>query len=122
MAKKNGSAGEIRLVRQNRESKDVSPRKRGRPHPDFENGYLDAHGEFHSGQPRGPKRRRGRPKGSKSAAHTSNGANSSTLKLSKAGGGAGIAMIEAIVRREVDARMKVAREAAVAALNKALGG
>ena len=98
-----------RLVRKHRESGEISGRKRGRPHPDFENGYLDANNEFHSGNPRGPKRGKRRMAKAKTAAKAS------------VSGGSDIAVIEAIVRHEVDTRLKAARHAAIAALDKALG-
>jgi hypothetical protein len=112
MAKK--AVGDIKLVRKHRETGDISPRKRGRPSPDFEVGYLDAGGDFKAGDPpkrRGGKRRGGRPKGSK------NKVRATAAKVN----GRGLNEIESIVRREVETRLKNAKLAALRAFDKALG-
>ena len=116
-------------MRRNVKSGEVEARKRGRPHPDFENGYLDESGEFKAGDPKKKKGKPGRPKGSSNkkpakAAKTKGKRGRPVGSGKKAGGkvAGGLSQIEAIVRREVDARLRVAREAAVAALNHALGG
>ena len=115
----------LKLVRRNVKSGDVEARKRGRPHPEFENGYLDEAGEFHAGEPKKKKGKRGRPKGSSNKTKKAAGA-SKGKKKGKTGprtvAAAGLSEIEAIVRREVDARLRVAREAAVKAITHALGG
>ena len=114
---KNGAAaGAVKLARRHRESGEVSERKRGRPHPDFELGYLDADGAFQVGNPpkrrgrrrrgRGPGRPAGRPVGRPAGA-----------VAARAGG---LSEIEQIVRREVDRRVRDARAAAIAAISKAL--
>ena len=116
----------LKLARRNLKSGDVEARKRGRPHPEFENGYLDEAGEFHAGEPKKKKGKRGRPKGSANKAKKV--AGKPGKKKGKSGprsinvAAAGLSEIEAIVRREVDARLRVAREAAVKAITHALGG
>lgn len=113
--KKNG--GEIKLVRRNTKSGEISARKRGRPGPDFEIGYLDAAGDFKAGDPPKRRGRRGRKPGPKPGRRPGRPVGSGR----KAGGAGGLSEIELIVRREVDARLKAAREAAISAFNKALG-
>jgi hypothetical protein len=103
--------GEVTLVRRHKESGETSPRKRGRPHPDFELGYLDASGNFQAGNPPKRRRRRGRPVGS--------GKGPGRPRTVSAAGG--LNEIEQIVRREVSSRLKAAREAAISAFNRALG-
>lgn len=104
---------EPKRVRRNIKSGEISARKRGRPGPDFEAGYLDAAGEFHPGDPRRRGRRRGRKPGRKPGRPAGMG-----RKAGSAAGG--LSEIELIVRREVESRIKRAREAAIAAFNKAL--
>ena len=106
----NGNDGEVKLVRRHKESGEMSPRKRGRPHPDFELGYVDAGGQFQAGNPPKRRRRRGRPVGS--------GKAMGRPRVASAGG---LVEIEQIVRREVDSRLKAAKEAAISAFNRALG-
>ena len=115
MAKRKMKAS-VKKVRRNIKSGAIEARKRGRPHPDYEIGYLDAAGEFHAGNPTRRKGKRGRPKGS--VAKKSTG----TASIKRAVGAGGLGQIEAIVRREVDVRLKVARDAAIVAISKALGG
>jgi hypothetical protein len=117
--KKNG--GEIKLVRRNTKSGEISARKRGRPGPDFEIGYLDAAGEFKAGDPPKRRGRRGRKPGPKPGAKLGRRPGRPVGSGRKAGGAGGLSEIELIVRREVDARLKAAREAAIGAFNKALG-
>ena len=120
----------FKLVRRNLKSGEVEARKRGRPHPEFENGYLDESGEFKAGEPRKKKGKPGRPKGSSNKTRSAKSAPKKKGKRGRpagsgkksAGRAGGLSEIEAIVRREVDARLRVAREAAVAALKSALGG
>lgn len=107
----NNGVSEIKLARRHKESGEISPRKRGRPHPDFELGYVDAAGEFKAGNPPKRRRRRGRPAGSGRPAGV----------VSPRTAGRGLGEIEQIVRREVDTRLKAAREAAISAFNRALG-
>lgn len=122
----------FKLVRRNVKSGEVEARKRGRPHPDFENGYLDESGEFKAGEPKKKKGKPGRPKGSSNKATPAKSvakkkgkrgrpAGSKNKKAAATGAG-GLSEIEAIVQREVEARLRLAREAAVAALSRALGG
>ena len=109
--------GEIKLVRRNIKSGEISARKRGRPGPDFETGYLDAAGDFQAGDPPKRRGRRGRKPGPKPGRKPGRPAGSG----SKAVGSSGLSTeIEAIVRRELDTRLKLARAAAIAAFNKAL--
>jgi hypothetical protein len=104
----------IKLVRRHIKSGDLSARKRGRPGPDFEIGWVDGDGEFHSGNPR-RGRRRGRKPGPKP------GRKAGLRGIGGARAGGGLSEIERIVRREVETRLKAAREAALSAFNNALG-
>jgi len=117
MAKAKAKNGEIKLVRRNTKSGEISVRKRGRPGPDFEVGYLDAAGEFQAGDPPKRRGRRGRKPGPKPGGKRGRPVGSGR----KAAATGGLSEIEMIVRREVDARLKAAREAAIGAFNKALG-
>lgn len=115
MARPKKNTAAIKLVRRERKSGDISARKRGRPNPAFENGYLDESGAFVAGNPpkrRGRKgrwgRRPGRPVGSTNAAVAARSAG-------------GLGEIERIVRREVELRLRAAKEAALSAFNRALG-
>jgi hypothetical protein len=115
-AKKSADAGEVKLVRKHKESGAVSARSRGRRHPDFEYGYLDAAGDFQAGDPpkrRGRKRRAGRPVGS--GRKPGRPAGSTNARAN------GLSEIEQIVRREVETRLKRAKAAALAAFDSALG-
>ena len=107
------SIGSIELVIRNRESGKIGPRKCGRAPVGVEIGYMTADGQFHPGNPRKRRRRRGR-KSTLSARR--NGAN--TGRKPSAGG---LGEIEMIVRREVEARLGRAKQAAVDAIEKALG-
>jgi hypothetical protein len=111
--KKAAKGGAVKLVRRHKESGEISARKRGRPHPDYETGYLDADGQFKPGNPRGGgrRRRRGRPAGRPTRRAT-------TAGRKPAGG---LNEIESIVRREVDSRLRAAKAAALEAFNRALG-
>jgi hypothetical protein len=98
----------FRLVRKLDTGKVIA-RPRGRCPAGAVNGYEDESGAFKEGNPpkkRGRRGKRGRPKGS------------SNKVVTKSGGG--LSEIEAIVRREVNTRLKTARAAAIAAFNKAL--
>jgi hypothetical protein len=106
----------VRKVRRNKKTGAIEARKRGRPHPDFEIGYLDESGEFHAGNPTRRRGKRGRPKGSVNVAKRGRPSMKHAVNAS------GLGQIEAIVRREVDLRLKVARDAAIVAISKALGG
>jgi hypothetical protein len=105
---------EVKLARKHTESGAISERPRGRPSPEYVNGYLIGD-EFHEGNPpkkRGRKGRGGRPKGSvNKIVRTGNG-------IKNAGG---LNEIEKIVRREVEMRLKAAKSAALKAFDKALG-
>ncbi|HYG73516.1 MAG TPA: hypothetical protein VEK08_00685 [Planctomycetota bacterium] len=98
----------LSLARRHIESGEISPRKRGRPAPGYELGYIDAEGNFQPGQPPSTRKRRrrgpGRPAGSKNF-RTNNGVSSE---------------IERIVVREVESRLKAAKTAALQALSDAL--
>jgi hypothetical protein len=101
------------LARRHKDSGKVEPRKRGRPNPEFEAGYVDSEGEFHAGDiPKGRRGRRskrpGRPKGLK---------NSETQGIRNRNG---LSEIDRIVRQEVDARLRAAKNAAIKAFEKAL--
>lgn len=120
MAKAKAKNGAIKLVRRHTKSGEISARKRGRPGPDFEVGYLDAAGEFKAGDPPKRRRRRGRKPGPKAGAMTGRKPGRPVGSGRKAAAAGGLNEIELIVRREVDTRLKAAREAAIAAFNKAL--
>jgi hypothetical protein len=109
------AGGGIKLVRRNIKTGDISARKRGRPGPDFETGWVDGDGTFHSGNPR-RGRRRGRKPGRKPGRPAGVRRGAGRMQA-----GGGLSEIEKIVRREVDSRLKAAREAAISAFNTALG-
>jgi hypothetical protein len=105
-----------KLVRKHKESGAVSPRTRGRRHPDYEYGFLDSAGEFKAGDP--PKRRgRRRRRGNRGLPGRRPGrpAGSTTVRTG------GLTEIEHIVRREVETRLKRAKAAAMDAFDRALG-
>lgn len=102
-----------KLSRRHRETGEISERKRGRPNPEFENGYLNDGGEFVAGDPtkrRGRRRRRGKPVGRPAGRRTQG------RPASK-----GLSDVERIVKAEVDTRLKIARDAAINAFKVALG-
>ncbi len=107
--KKKSKGGEIKLVRRHRESGEIGPRKRGRPSPEFENGYVDEKGDFKPGDPRRRRRRRGRRGPGRPAATPRAKVHNN-----------GLGEIESIVRREVDSRLKAAKAAAIDAFTRAL--
>jgi hypothetical protein len=112
------NAAAVKLARRHLASGEISDRKRGRPHPDYELGYVDAAGVFQAGEPLVEKKRKKRvvrPKGSANKKKTSAPAKAKTLA-----GIDGLGEIEAIVCREVERRLGEAREAAIAAIAKVL--
>jgi hypothetical protein len=89
------------------------------------NGYEDASGAFLEGnppKPRGRRKGRGRPKGSKNIVKRGRptGKRGRPKGSANAARNGGLSEIEAIVRREVDKRVADAREAAIAAISAAL--
>lgn len=112
MAKAKGSSGEvaqgtslpIQLVRRNLKTGKISLRKRGRPHPDFENGYMQGD-QFYLGNVPSAKRGPGRPKGS--------------LNVRKGDSDLGKA-IDTIVEKAVQDRLKQAKQVAIEAFSQAL--
>lgn len=101
----NGNGQAIKLVRRNKTTGVVEARRQGRPHPDFENGYLDVSGQFVAGNPFKEKRKVGRPK------------RTEVVQLH----GSGIGEIEAIIQREVQTRLNAAKEAAIKTFQQTLG-
>jgi hypothetical protein len=99
-----------KLVRKNKATGVVEPRKPGRPHPDYEYGYADAQGTFHQGDPETKKRKPGRPAGSKGV---------QSVKLGRKNG-SGLDAIGDIVSKEVNQRLRHAQEAGIAAFTRAL--
>ena len=95
-----------KLVRRHVVTGKYKPRKRGRPHPDYESGYVDPNGQFQPGNPPKGLRRPGRPPSRRAASPVLAG---------------GLQEIELLVEREVRARLNAAREAALAAINQVLG-
>jgi hypothetical protein len=116
--KKGSGPKQVKLVRRHRESGAMEPRRPGRPHPDYELGYVDESGNFQAGNPVKRKGRRGRPAGSKNVAP---GLKRGPGRPPASAAGSGLSQIEQIVRREVESRLKSAREAAIAAFTRALG-
>jgi hypothetical protein len=94
--KKVEAPAEIKVMRRNKESGEISEVPRGRPHPGYERGYVDAEGNFVVGEiPKkrgrkpgrkaaskpGPKvgRKRGRPVGSTNKSKVTGGGLSGRL-------------------------------------------
>jgi hypothetical protein len=103
-------AAEMKLVVRDKKTGKFSPRKRGRPSPDVEVGFLDAEGKFKPGNPR--KRRRGRRGKTAVAGSSMNGA--------RRGATSGLDEIDRIVQKEVAVRLKRAQAAAITAFDRAL--
>ena len=116
--KEEAPAAEIKLVRKHKGTGAVEPRKRGRPHPDYENGYLDESGNFVAGNPVKKKGKRGRKPGPKPAGKPGRkpGRPKGTKKAAAAGG---LSEIEAIVRREVAERIATVKAQVLAAVTSA---
>ena len=112
MARK--KADGFKLVVRDKKSGDFSPRKRGRPSPDVEVGYLDAGGKFKHGNPR---KRRGRRR---KAAAVSVPLNGRVRRGRAPAPRPGLSEIDRIVRREVESRLRRAKDAALKALDRAL--
>lgn len=122
MAKKEKAVPVTKLVRRGKDGK-IEARPRGRQHPDFEYGYIvgDDESTFKVGEPpkkRRGKRRGGRPKGSKNK--VSHNINVKRGPGRPAKNTKGLSEIEMIVRREVDARLKAAKDAAIKAFTASL--
>lgn len=115
----------LQLVRKHKTSGEVEPRPRGRQHTDYEYGYISGgnHATFRAGDPpKAKKGKGGRPKGSKNkitkaaaGAPPAKAARPVALKVN------GLGAIEQIVQREVEARLRAAKAAALKAFNSALG-
>ncbi len=105
-----------KLVRKNKTTNVIEPRKPGRPHPDYEYGYLDAQGAFHQGDPVAKKRKPGRPAGSVNKA----GRIDLNVKFGRKAKGQGLDAIGEIVAQEVKSRLQEAKAAAIDAFTKAL--
>lgn len=103
----------FKLARKNKETGAIEPRQRGRPNPNFDQGYTDQDGTFFLGNP--PKSHRvGRPPQNAVAA---------TAALSGSGSGMGKASadFERIIQRELQNRMKRAASVAMYAFKRSLG-
>ena len=105
----------VKKVRRNRSTGEIVPRAPGRPHPDFEMGYLDESGEFHAGEP--PRRRRRRRRSAGAATAAAKPGPRAAVHTAPSGG---LSEIENIIQREVNARVRAAKEKAIAALNSLL--
>ena len=101
------------LVRKEKETGKISPRKAGRPHPAYEYGFLIGDSQdFHSGNPPKTNRKPGRPVGSK---------NSGLSLVRRSSAKTVSSTLADAVQAEVQARLKTAKAAAMDAFAKALG-
>lgn len=92
----------IQPVRRNKATGAIEPRKQGRPHPDFEYGYLDENKVFHLE----PAKNKGK----------------ATVQIVRNAPQTGaVSEIEKIVQQEVQRRLTVAKAAAVETFSATLG-
>ena len=99
--------GGIRLVRKHKETGIVTDRRRGRPHPDYEQGYTIDNGPFRLGDPKIKHRKARKSKLARKAIEISLGAEIQEV-------------VEQAVEHRVQSRLAKAGKAAIKAFTKAL--